>query len=68
LFLFFAFILMFGGLLGSGWILFGLYVVPDEAGDILPAYKWPGIALLFQNLLIFASAIIMRFARRSNGN
>ena len=54
--MFVSFILAFAGLLGSGWILFGLYVVPDRAGS-LPHEQWPGVALLLQNLLIFARSV-----------
>jgi hypothetical protein len=52
IFMFVSFILAFAGLLGSGWILFGLYVVPDRAGS-LPKEQWPGVALVIQNILIF---------------
>jgi len=57
--MFVAFILAFAGLLGSGWILFGLYVVPDRAGS-LPKEQWPGVALVIQNLLIFIRCAMPR--------
>ena len=50
---FVSFILAFGGLLGSGWILFARYVVPDHATGHLPADKWPGVGLFLQNIFIF---------------
>jgi len=50
---FISFVLAFGGLLGSGWILFARYVVPDQSTGHLPSDKWPGIALFLQNILIF---------------
>lgn len=57
IFMFVSFILAFAGLLGSGWILFGLYVVPDRAGS-LPKEQWPGVALLLQNILIFSRYLL----------
>ncbi|XP_067946468.1 transmembrane protein 50B-like [Watersipora subatra] len=57
---FFAgFILSFGALIGSAWILFGMYVV----NNLENRNDWPGIAVFLQNLLIFFSAIIFKFGR-----
>jgi len=71
--LFISFILAFGGLLGSGWILFAKYVIPSNSDDgsgsgspTLPEDKWPGVALFLQNIFIFLSAIILRFGRKSS--
>ena len=64
IFMFVAFILAFAGLLGSGWILFGLYVVPDRAGS-LPKEQWPGVALVLQNILIFARSAQARARERT---
>ncbi|XP_069744911.1 transmembrane protein 50B isoform X3 [Narcine bancroftii] len=44
--LFIGFMLMFGSLIASMWILFGAYVVPK-------ANVYPGLAVFFQNALIF---------------
>nr|XP_042913597.1 transmembrane protein 50A-like [Parasteatoda tepidariorum] len=45
--LFLGFVLGFGSLIGSCWILFGLYVIPmkDPQG--------PGVAVFLQNIFIF---------------
>ena len=56
--LFVSFILSFAGLLGSGWILFAKYVVPDRS-EHLPSDKWPGVALFLQNILIFIRLIFL---------
>lgn len=59
LWILFAFLLGFGGLIGACWILFGKYVVIQEDIDV-----WPGVAVFLQNSFIFFSAIIFKFGRR----
>ncbi|XP_043928880.1 transmembrane protein 50B isoform X1 [Protopterus annectens] len=54
--LFIGFTMMFGSLIASMWILFGAYVVPK-----LEVY--PGLAVFFQNALIFFSTLIYKFGR-----
>ncbi|GCB80029.1 hypothetical protein scyTo_0016086, partial [Scyliorhinus torazame] len=54
--LFIGFMLMFGSLIASMWILFGAYVVPK-------ANVYPGLAVFFQNALIFFSSLIYKFGR-----
>ncbi|XP_048396092.1 transmembrane protein 50B-like [Stegostoma tigrinum] len=54
--LFIGFMLMFGSLIASMWILFGAYVVPR-------INVYPGLAVFFQNALIFFSSLIYKFGR-----
>ncbi|CAB1346575.1 unnamed protein product [Coregonus sp. 'balchen'] len=56
LWLFIGFMIMFGSLIASIWILFGGYVVPKK--DV-----YPGLAVFFQNALIFFSTLIYKFGR-----
>ncbi|KAL0985549.1 hypothetical protein UPYG_G00158480 [Umbra pygmaea] len=56
LWLFIGFMMMFGCLIASIWILFGAYVVPKK--DV-----YPGLAVFFQNALIFFSTLIYKFGR-----
>ncbi|RWS15845.1 transmembrane protein 50A-like protein [Dinothrombium tinctorium] len=46
--LFIGFVLGFGSIIASIWIMFGVYVLPSKT----PIY--PGIGLFLQNILIFA--------------
>ncbi|KAL6083370.1 hypothetical protein STEG23_011776 [Scotinomys teguina] len=54
--LFIGFMLMFGSLIASMWILFGAYVTQNT--DV-----YPGLAVFFQNALIFFSTLIYKFGR-----
>lgn len=54
--LFIGFMLMFGSLIASMWILFGAYVTQNV--DV-----YPGLAVFFQNALIFFSTLIYKFGR-----
>lgn len=54
--LFIGFMLMFGSLIASMWILFGAYVTQNT--DV-----YPGLAVFFQNALIFLSTLIYKFGR-----
>ncbi|XP_038657566.1 transmembrane protein 50B [Scyliorhinus canicula] len=54
--LFIGFMIMFGSLIASMWILFGAYVVPK-------VNVYPGLAVFFQNALIFFSSLIYKFGR-----
>jgi len=53
-----GFLMCFGSLIGSMWILFGVYVV-----DTNQASPNPGIAVFVQNLLIFIATMIFKFGR-----
>lgn len=52
-----GFILGFTALMGSVWILISEYTTGT--------YKnaWPGVALLFQNMLIFLGSLTFKFGR-----
>ncbi|KAG8136557.1 hypothetical protein E2320_005123 [Naja naja] len=54
--LFIGFMLMFGSLIASVWILFGAYVTQN-------INVYPGLAVFFQNALIFFSTLIYKFGR-----
>ncbi|XP_034741111.1 transmembrane protein 50B isoform X2 [Etheostoma cragini] len=56
LWLFIGFMMMFGSLIASIWILFGGYVVPKKEVA-------PGLAVFFQNAFIFFSTLIYKFGR-----
>lgn len=55
--LFLGFVLGFGSLIASCWILFGDYVIQGK--DV----QWPGIAIFLQNSFIFLGALIFKFGR-----
>ncbi|PAA82158.1 hypothetical protein BOX15_Mlig032037g1, partial [Macrostomum lignano] len=57
LWLFLGFILAFGSLIASVWILFGVYVGPQKSP------MWPGVAIFLQNGFIFAGNMIFKFGR-----
>ncbi|KAM6979040.1 transmembrane protein 50B-like [Tautogolabrus adspersus] len=56
LWLFIGFMMMFGSLIASIWILFGGYVVPQKQVA-------PGLAVFFQNAFIFFSTLVYKFGR-----
>ncbi|KAJ8004592.1 hypothetical protein DPEC_G00137890 [Dallia pectoralis] len=56
LWVFVGFLMMFGSLISAIWILFAAYVVPEKS-------VYPGLAVFFQNTLIFFSTLIYRFGR-----
>ncbi|XP_059997007.1 transmembrane protein 50A isoform X1 [Lagenorhynchus albirostris] len=55
--LFIGFMLAFGSLIASMWILFGGYVAKEKA------IVYPGIAVFFQNAFIFFGGLIFKFGR-----
>ncbi|XP_076310401.1 transmembrane protein 50A-like isoform X1 [Tachypleus tridentatus] len=55
--LFIGFVLGFGSLIASSWILFGAYVIPMKDP------QWPGVALFFQNAFIFIGSLLFKFGR-----
>ncbi|XP_016315174.1 transmembrane protein 50A-like isoform X1 [Sinocyclocheilus anshuiensis] len=57
--LFIGFMLAFGSLIASMWILFGGFVVTDKKD--LSVY--PGIAVFFQNAFIFFGGLVFKFGR-----
>lgn len=50
--LFIGFVLGFGSIIASIWILFAAYVVSDQTG-----VTYPGVGLFFQNALIFSGFV-----------
>lgn len=67
--LFVGFLLSFGSLIASAWVLFGPYVadnVPDKDGNKLPV--GPGVSVFMQNLFIFFATIIFKFGRVEEGS
>ena len=55
--LFIGFMLAFGSLIASMWILFGGYVAKEKA------IVYPGIAVFFQNAFIFFGGLVFKFGR-----
>ncbi|KAK2853066.1 hypothetical protein Q7C36_008267 [Tachysurus vachellii] len=55
--LFIGFMLAFGSLIASMWILFGGFVVPAKQS------VYPGIAVFFQNAFIFFGGLVFKFGR-----
>ncbi|XP_014674486.1 PREDICTED: transmembrane protein 50B-like [Priapulus caudatus] len=54
-----GFLLGFGAIIASAWILFASYVIyPTPNVD-----QWPGVAVFLQNALIFISALLFKFGR-----
>ncbi|KAF7242439.1 Transmembrane protein 50A [Varanus komodoensis] len=58
--LFIGFMLAFGSLIASMWILFGGYVINDKTEK--PSI-YPGIAVFFQNAFIFFGGLVFKFGR-----
>ncbi|KAH8872244.1 Transmembrane protein [Schistosoma japonicum] len=56
--LFIAFSMAFSSIIAACWILFGGYVSAGKTP------VWPGVAILFQNLLICTSSILFKFGRK----
>ncbi|NP_998694.1 transmembrane protein 50A isoform X1 [Danio rerio] len=59
--LFIGFMLAFGSLIASMWILFGGFVVTGTEHKDLSVY--PGIAVFFQNAFIFFGGLVFKFGR-----
>uniref|UniRef100_A0A8B9C399 Transmembrane protein 50A n=3 Tax=Anatidae TaxID=8830 RepID=A0A8B9C399_9AVES len=55
--LFIGFMMAFGSLIASMWILFGGYVVKEKT------VVYPGIAVFFQNAFIFFGGLVFKFGR-----
>ncbi|KAM5161379.1 transmembrane protein 50A [Marmota monax] len=55
--LFLGFMLAFGSLITSMWILFGGYVAKEKP------IVYPGIAVFFQNAFIFFGGLVFKFGR-----
>lgn len=60
---FMGFLLGFGSLMGASWILFGEYLIPNEANTFKPRFNYPGFAIFLQNFFIFISSLIYKFGR-----
>jgi len=54
-----GFLLAFGSLIGSMWILFGVFVVNPADGRVVN----PGVSIFLQNAFIFFSTMIFKFGR-----
>lgn len=52
-----GFILGFSALMGSVWVL-----ISEYASGVYPN-AWPGVALLFHNMLIFLGSLTFKFGR-----
>ncbi|KRZ02561.1 Transmembrane protein 50A [Trichinella zimbabwensis] len=57
LWLLLGFVIGFGSLIASIWILFSDFVVKDAD------HQWRGVGLFLQNLCIFASSLLYKFGR-----
>lgn len=57
-----GFMLCFGSLIASVWILFEGYVISSSQATSV----YPGIGLLLQNGLIFLSAMLLKFGREED--
>jgi len=64
--LFVGFLLSFGSLIASAWVLFGPYVANNTEEPALPIR--PGVSVFLQNLFIFFSAMIFKFGRTEEGS
>ena len=53
-----AFILSFSALVAAIWLMFTAYVLVEGDNP-----KWPGVALVISNSLIFASNLVYKFGR-----
>jgi len=61
---FFGFLMGFGSLLGSCYILFGEYaMLSDEKKSFVPDSIYPGVAFFLQNLFIFLASLVYKFGR-----
>lgn len=58
--LFIGFVLGFSSIIAATWIMIADFTIIDEK-----ASKWPGIALLLQNVFIFFSSLLYKFGRQS---
>jgi len=56
--LFIGFVLGFGAIIAAVWILFGVYVIPDNV-----THLYPGIGIFFQNMFIFLGSLMFKFGR-----
>ena len=56
---FVAFLLSFGSLIGAFWIFFDYYVSQERAFT-------PGLQILLQNILIFGASLILKFGRNED--
>lgn len=56
--LFLGFVMGFGAVIASCWILFAVYVTSHSN---LPS--WPGVGLFLQNIFIFIGSLVFKFGR-----
>lgn len=59
-YLFLGFIIAFGAMIGASYILVNDYILGTEK------YHWPGYGVFFQNLLILAANIIVKFGTKGD--
>lgn len=55
--LFFSLVVCFGGILAAVWVA-SVHWFQQK-----PTYDWPGLALILQNITLFVSAMLFRFAK-----
>ncbi|GAB0100868.1 transmembrane protein 50B [Sergentomyia squamirostris] len=55
--LFVGFVLGFAAIIAAVWIMIAEFSLPDTKA------KWPGVALLLQNLFIFLGSLVYKFGR-----
>jgi len=63
LWLFLSFIISFGAMAASFWIMAGIYMPPHNSGN-----QYPGIAIAVQNVLIFFCSLILLWGRSQPTN
>jgi len=64
--LFVGFLLAFGSLIASAWVLFGPYVADNKGENPIPVA--PGVSVFLQNLFIFFATLIFKFGRTEEGS
>ena len=73
--IFIGFLLSFSGMFSATYVMIASYLVstpaapptmPSTGIDKVAIMIWPGVAIFLQNMLIFVSLLMMRFARRDD--
>jgi len=62
--LFVSIMFLFAALIASIWIMIQIWTGPHS----LAISSWPGVALVLQNVLIFLSAIVLRWGTAESDN
>jgi len=66
--LFIGFLMAFGSLIASAWVLFGPYVANNTGEGTDKISVAPGVSVFLQNLFIFFAAMIFKFGRTEEGS